>query len=79
MLDHHQLAVKVVEFTKKAKDSVLMRVLRTNRISDIGDIKLLDEGIQAVSNFIRRLERTNSDEFAQLIEDGRSFKTLADV
>ena len=79
MLDHHQLAVKVVEFTKKAKDSVLMRVLRTNRISDIGDIKLLDEGIQAVSIFIRQLERTNSDEFAQLIEDGRSFKTLADV
>lgn len=79
MLDQHQLAVKVVEFTKKAKDSVLMRVLRTNRISDIGDIKLLDEGIKTVSDFVRQLERANSDEFAQLIDDGRSFKTLADV
>lgn len=75
----HQLGVKVVESLSKAKDSTLLRVLRTKRISDLGSIPLIDEGIKKVSQWVTEFEQIHRAEIHEAMEAGRFIRTLEDV
>lgn len=75
----HQMAVKVVESLHKAKDSLLSRVLRTRRISDLGGIPLLEGAAKEVANWVTLFEKKHSVELDEAMEAGRSLRFLDDV
>lgn len=78
-LTHHQLAIKVAEGLKKAQNQVLVRIMRTNRITDLGDIRLLKDALAEVSKWVAQFEKRHMPELADAMEQGRSVRTLADI
>jgi hypothetical protein len=75
----HQLGIKVAEGLKKAKDQVLTRVMRSRRLSELGSIALIDEGLNAVSEWVKQFELKHRDEIAAALESGRNVRTLEDA
>lgn len=79
ILTHHQLAIKVAEGLKKAQNQVLVRIMRTNRITDLGDIRLLKDALAEVSAWVDAYERKFMPELSEAMDQGRSLRTLADI
>lgn len=75
----HSLGVKVVESQRKAKDNLIMRVMRSRRISDLGSVELYDEADRAVSSWVKAFEHRHRDELTAAFEAGRTIRSLEDL
>jgi hypothetical protein len=75
----HQLGVKVVEALMKARDQVLVRVMRSRRLTDLASIPLIEEGIVAMTKWVDEFEKRHRDEIGEAIEQGVNVRTLEDL
>ncbi len=75
----HQMGVKLVESLSKARDNVLMRVMRSRRLTDLASIPLIEEGIKAMSDWVNEFEKLHRDEIGEAIERGANVRTLDDL
>lgn len=75
----HQMGVKLVESLNKARDSVLMRVMRNRRLVDLASIPLIEEGIKAMADWVNEFEKIHRDEIGEAIERGVNVRTLDDL
>lgn len=72
----HQLGVKTVESLKKAKDRVLVNVLRSRKLDDLGNIPLIDEGIQVLTKWVENFETRHKTELEEAMNYGTDLNTL---
>lgn len=75
----HQMGVKLVESLNKARDSVLMRVMRSRRLVDLASIPLIEEGVKAMIDWVNEFEKLHRDEIGEAIERGVNVRTLDDL
>ena len=75
----HQMGVKLVESLNKARDNVLMRVMRSRRLTDLASIPLIEEGVKAMTDWVNEFEKLHRDEIGEAIERGINVRTLDDV
>ena len=75
----HQMGVKLVESLNKAKDQVLMRVMRSRRITDLASIPLIEDGISQMTDWVNEFEKLHRDEIGEAIERGVNVRTLDDL
>lgn len=75
----HQMGVKLVESLNKARDNVLMRVMRSRRLVDLASIPLIEEGIKAMTDWVNEFEKIHRDEIGEAIERGVNVRTLDDL
>ena len=75
----HQMGVKLVEALNKARDNVLMRVMRSRRLTDLASIPLIEEGIKAMTDWVNEFEKLHRDEIGEAIERGTNVRTLDDL
>lgn len=75
----HQMGVKLVESLNKARDNVLMRVMRSRRLTDLASIPLIEEGIKAMTDWVNEFEKLHRDEIGEEIERGVNVRTLDDL
>lgn len=78
-LVQHQLGIKVVESLIKARENLLMRVMRSRRISELSAIPVLKDAEAKVRNWVENFETQHEDEFRLAIEAGRNVRTLDDL
>ena len=79
IITQHQMGVKLVESLNKARDNVLMRVMRSRRLVDLASIPLIEEGIKAMADWVNEFEKLHSDEIGEAIERGTNVRTLDDL
>ena len=75
----HQMGVKLVESLNKARDNVLMRVMRSRRLVDLASIPLIEEGVKAMTDWVNEFEKLHRDEISEAIERGVNVRTLDDL
>ena len=75
----HQMGVKLVESLNKARDNVLMRVMRSRRLVDLASIPLIEEGVKAMTDWVNEFEKMHRDEIGEAIERGVNVRTLDDL
>lgn len=75
----HQMGVKLVESLNKARDNVLMRVMRSRRIADLASIPLIEDGINQMTDWVREFENLHSTTIGEAIEQGANVRTLDDL
>ena len=75
----HQLGVKLIDSLNKAKDQVLMRVMRSRRITDLASIPLIEDGISQMTEWVRDFENLHSVTIGEAIERGVNIRTLDDT
>ncbi len=75
----HQMGVKLVESLNKARDNVLMRVMRSRRLADLASIPLIEEGIEAMTDWVNEFEKLHRDEIGEAVERGVNIRTLDDL
>jgi len=75
----HQLGVKLIDSLNKAKDQVLMRVMRSRRIADLASIPLIEDGINQMTEWVREFENLHSTTIGEAIEQGANIRTLDDL
>ena len=75
----HQLGVKLIDSLNKAKDQVLMRVMRSRRITDLASIPLLEDGINQMTEWVHEFENLHSTTIGEAIEQGANVRTLDDL
>jgi hypothetical protein len=79
VIAQHQLGVKAVEALMKARDQVLLRVMRSRRLTDLASIPLIEEGIKATASWVLEFEKQHRDEIGEAIERGVNVRTLDDL
>lgn len=79
VIAQHQMGVKLVESLNKARDNVLMRVMRSRRLVDLASIPLIEEGVKAMTDWVNEFEKLNSIEIQEAIERGANVRTLDDL
>ena len=75
----HQMGVKLVESLNKARDNVLMRVMRSRRLTDLASVPLIEEDIKAMTDWVNEFEKLHCDEIDEAIERGVNVRTLDDL
>ena len=75
----HQMGVKLVESLNKARDNILMRVMRSRRLVDLASIPLIEEGVKAMTDWVNEFEKLHCDEIGEAIERGVNVRTLDDL
>jgi hypothetical protein len=75
----HQMGVKLVESLNKARDNVLMRMMRSRRLIDLASIPLIEEGIKAMTDWVNEFEKLHHVEIGEAIERGVNVRTLDDL
>jgi hypothetical protein len=75
----HQLGVKVYEALNKAKDQVLMRVMRSRRITDLASVPLIEEGVQAVEAWVTAFEKLHTVALHEAIDAGMNLRDIESV
>lgn len=75
----HQMGVKVVESLNKARDNVLMRVMRSRRLVDLASVPLIEEGVKAMTDWVDSFEKLHHVEIGEAIERGMNIRTLDDL
>ena len=75
----HQLGVKLIDSLNKAKDQVLMRVMRSRRLTDLASTPLIEDGISQMTEWVRDFENLHSVTIGEAIERGTNVRTLDDV
>lgn len=78
ILNQHQLSVKAVDALTKNKEQTIQRIMKTRKMSDLGNISFLDEGINKISTWTKFLEKKYQNEINSVIESGRTIKTIED-
>lgn len=78
-LVQHQLGVKIIDSLVKAQNSMLIRIMRTKRLTDLATIPLLKEGVTKISAWVHSFEEANRDELAAAHEAGRTVRSVEDV
>lgn len=79
IIAQHQMGVKLVESLNKARDNVLMRVMRSRRLVDLASIPLIEEGVKAMTDWVNEFEKLHRDEIGEAIERGINVRTLDDL
>ena len=79
IIAQHQMGVKLVESLNKARDNVLMRVMRSRRLTDLASIPLIEEGVKAMTDWVNEFEKLHCDEIGEAIERGANVRTLDDL
>ena len=79
VIAQHQLGVKLVEALNKARDNVLIRVMRSRRLADLASVPLIEEGIKAMTDWVNKFEKMHRDEISEAIERGVNVRTLEDL
>ena len=79
IIAQHQMGVKLVESLSKARDNVLMRVMRSRRLTDLASIPLIEEGVKAMTDWVNEFEKLHHDEIGEKIERGANVRTLDDL
>lgn len=79
IIDQHQMGVKLVESLSKARDNVLMRVMRSRRLVDLASIPLIEEGVKAMTDWVNEFEKIHHDKIGEKIERGVNVRTLDDL
>ena len=75
----HQLGVKLIDSLNKAKDQVLMRVMRSRRITDLASIPLIEDGISQMTEWVLDFENLHSFTIGEAIDRGVNVRTLDDL
>lgn len=75
----HQLGMKLIDSLNKAKDQVLVRVMRSRRIADLASIPLIEDGINRMTEWVREFENLHSTTIGEAIEQGANIRTLDDM
>jgi len=75
----HQLGVKLIDSLNKAKDQVLVHVMRSRRIADLASIPLIEDGINQMTDWVREFENLHSTTIGEAIEQGANIRTLDDM
>ena len=75
----HQLGVKLIDSLNKAKEQVLMRVMRSRRIADLASVPLIEDGINQMTDWVREFENLHSTTIGEAIEQGANIRTLDDM
>lgn len=75
----HQLGMKLIDSLNKAKDQVLVRVMRSRRIADLASIPLIEDGINQMTDWVNEFEKLHRDEIGEAIERGVNVRTLDDL
>lgn len=75
----HQLGVKLIDSLNKARDNVLMRVMRSRRLTDLASVPLIEEGVKAMTDWVNEFEKMHRDEIGEAIERGVNVRTLDDL
>lgn len=79
MVAKHQLGIKLVEALTKAKNQVMLRVMRSRKLTDLGSIPLIDDGVKQVTEWVEAFETEHSAAIGEAIEAGVFLRTLDDV
>ena len=79
VIAQHQMGVKVVESLNKARDNVLMRVMRSRRLVDLASVPLIEEGVKAMTDWVDSFEKLHHVEIGEAIERGVNVRTLDDL
>ena len=79
VIAQHQMGVKVVESLNKARDNVLMRVMRSRRLVDLANVPLIEEGVKAMTDWVDSFEKLHHVEIGEAIERGMNIRTLDDL
>lgn len=79
VIAQHQMGVKLVEALNKARDNVLMRVMRSRRLTDLASVPLIEEGIKAMTDWVNEFEKLHHVEIGEKIERGMNVRTLDDL
>lgn len=79
IIAQHQMGVKLVESLNKARDNVLMRVMRSRRLVDLASIPLIEEGVKAMTDWVNEFEKLHSVEIQEAIEQGANVRTLDEL
>ena len=79
IIAQHQIGIKLVESLNKAKDQVLMRVMRSRRIADLASVPLIEDGINQMTEWVREFENLHSTTIGEAIEQGANIRTLDDM
>lgn len=79
VIAQHQMGVKVVESLNKARDNVLMRVMRSRRLVDLASAPLIEEGVKAMTDWVDSFEKLHHVEIGEAIERGMNIRTLDDL
>ena len=56
-----------------------MRVMRSRRLVDLASIPLIEEGVEAMTNWVNEFEKAHCDEIGEAIERGVNVRTLDDL
>lgn len=78
-VSEHQITLKVVEALGKAKERTLLRIIRSRKLTLLGDIPLLDDAIAQMREVVKDLEVQHEVELQEALDAGRSVRTLEDV
>lgn len=78
-VDQHQLAIKLITSMLRAKDQILIRALRTRRLTELGSLALIDDGIHKLADVVTGIEDVHGDEISQALDNGANLRTLDDV
>lgn len=76
IIAQHQLGVKLIDSLNKAKEQVLMRVMRSRRITDLASVPLIEEGVKAMTEWVNEFENLHSTTIGEAIEQGANVRTL---
>ena len=79
VIAQHQMGVKLVESLNKARDNVLMRVMRSRRLTDLASVPLIEEGVKAMTDWVNDFEKLHSVEIQEAIEQGANVRTLDEL
>lgn len=76
VIAQHQMGVKLVESLNKARENVLMRMMRSRRLTDLASVPLIEEGINAMTDWVNEFEKLHFDEIGEAVERGANIRTL---
>lgn len=79
ILTRHQQGVKTVRGLLKAKDKMILRIMKSRRVSELASIPLLDDGIAQVQAWVNAFEHQFKDELEAAIDAGKNLLTVDDV
>jgi hypothetical protein len=76
VIQTHQLAVRVTQGLRKSVDAALVRILRTKKISEMGDIPLLTASAGILTKWVMDFERRHADTLREALDSGITLQTL---
>ena len=76
VLDQHQLGVKVAQGLVKARAKALLSMVRTRRMSELGDLALIKEGVNKMTAWVVEFESKHAADIHEALDRGVTVNTL---